>query len=222
VRLYGSQFAVLDDGFQHWELRRDLDIVLIDSRNPFGNGCLFPRGVLREPVSALRRAHVVVFTKIDRKASDLEALRSRIKAINSEITFLEAAHRPKHLYDPKARKARDLSYMRGRKVILVSSIGDPEYFEDTVRELGAVVLEHIVFGDHHNYRLKDVERIIRTCDQRVFDFLITTEKDAVKFARMSFSFGKYTVMQLAVEMEITHGKEQLLARLHSLHSRQIA
>jgi len=219
IRLYGSQFAVLDDGFQHWELARDLDIVLVDSRNPFGNGRLFPRGVLREPKGALKRAHIVVFTKIDRAAADLEMLRSRIKAVNGDIIFLEASHAPKHLYDPKARRSRDLSFARGRKVILVSSIGDPGYFEDTVKDLGAVVLEHIVFGDHHNYRLKDVERIIRTCDGRVFDFLITTEKDAVKFARMSFSFGAYTMMQLAIEMEITHGKEQLIARLHSLHMR---
>ncbi|MCM8790940.1 MAG: tetraacyldisaccharide 4'-kinase [Candidatus Omnitrophica bacterium] len=220
IRLYGSQFAILDDGFQHWELKRDLDIVLVDARNPFGNGRLFPRGVLREPLSALKRAHVVVLTKVNKASpSHLEALRSRIRAINSHVVFLEAVHRPKYLYDPKARKNRDIFFAKGKKVILVSSIGDPEYFEETAKDLGAVVLEHISFGDHHNYTLRDVETIIRRCGGRSLDFLITTEKDAVKFARMSFSFGAYTMMQLAIEMEITAGKELLVARLNSLYSR---
>lgn len=216
IRLYGSQFAVLDDGFQHWELVRDLDIVLIDSRCPFGNGHLFPRGMLREPKSALGRAGVVVFTKINKKAVDLDAVKDEISRINKNVVFLEASHRPSHVYDPKARRDRELSYLSGRKVILVSSIGDPAYFETTVKDLGAMVLDHIIFRDHHNYRARDIEHIIKICGVKTPDFLVTTEKDAVKFARMSFSFGKHTMMTLAIRMDITSGREQLIDRLRSV------
>lgn len=216
IRLYGSQFAVLDDGFQHWEMKRDLDIVLVDSRNPFGNGRLFPRGVLREPKDALKRAHVAVFTKMNKKAADLDAVKDEIKKINGDLIFLEASHRPSHIYDSRARRDRELSFVSGKRVVLVSGIGDPAYFEETVKDLGAVVLGHMVFGDHHNFSEKDIESIIKMCGAEAPDFLMTTEKDAVKFARMSYSFGKYTMMTLAIRMDITSGREQLIDRLRGV------
>ncbi|MBU0605552.1 MAG: tetraacyldisaccharide 4'-kinase [Candidatus Omnitrophica bacterium] len=219
IRLYGSQFAVLDDGFQHWEIERDLDIVLIDSRNPFGNNRLFPRGVLREPKKALKRADVVVFTKIDAKGAGLDIMRDEISRMKSSIIFLEAVHRPSHLYDPRVRKDRDLLFLRDKKVILVSSIGDPEYFEQTVKSLGATILDHMVFNDHHDFKEADIKRILKMCGARAPDFMVTTEKDAVKFARMSFSFGNYTMMTLAIRMDITSGREQLIDRLRSVRIR---
>lgn len=216
IRLYGSQFAVLDDGFQHWEIERDLDIVLIDSRNPFGNNRLFPRGVLREPKNALRRAQIVVFTKINKKAAGLDIVKDEIRMINRNVIFLEASHRPSHIYDPRARKDRDLSFVSGKRVVLVSSIGDPAYFEETMKGLGSVVLGHMIFDDHHNFKEKDIELIIKMCGVKTPDFLVTTEKDAVKFARMSFSFGNYTMMTLAIHMDITSGREQLIDRLRGV------
>jgi len=216
VKLYGSDVAVLDDGFQHWEMLRDLDIVLVDSRNPFGNERLFPRGILREPKSALARADIVVFTKINKKVFDLNILKEEIKKINDKIGFLEAAHTPRYVYDIKARKMSEISAIRGKRLVLISSIGDPAYFEETVRDLGSDVAEHIIFADHHNYAPGDMKRILRRCEERSFDFVLTTEKDAVKFRRMNLSFGKYPLMVLGVEMEITSGKEILIARLHSL------
>jgi tetraacyldisaccharide 4'-kinase len=217
IKLYGSTMGILDDGFQYWEIARDLDIVLVDSRSPFGNGMLFPRGVLRETTRALRRAGIVVFTKIDRKARDLALVREDIKRINPDIVFVEALHRPKHLYDPRARRESGLGAVSGKRVILVSAIGDPAYFKETVEGLGASVIEHIEFGDHHEYRNQDIDRIMKRCDERSFDYIVTTEKDAVKFARKSFYFGRYTLLVLAVELEITAGKEHLVAGLHSLY-----
>jgi len=218
IKLYGSSTAILDDGFQYWELGRDLNIVLIDSRNPFGNGHLFPRGVLRETKAALKRADIVVFTKTNKSGARLAALKDEIRRIKSDIIFLEAIHEPHHLYDVKARKFYDLSYMNGKRVILVSSIGDPGYFEETVKGLGANVLEHIIFPDHHNYRKKDIERIMKRCDERKFDFVATTEKDTVKFQRLALSFAGYPLIVVAVELEIISGKEGLSARLHSLYT----
>lgn len=216
IKLYGSSIGILDDGFQYWELGRDLNIVLVDSRCPFGNNHLFPRGVLREPASALKRADIVVFTKIGEKASGLDVLKERMRSINGSLVFLEAVHKPLHLYDAKARKELPLDSVKGKKVILLSAIGDPAYFEETMNGLGAVIVEHMAFGDHHEYDLRDIERIRNRCNERAFDYVVTTEKDAVKFTRKSIFFGKHTLLTLAIEMDITAGKEILIDRLRSI------
>ena len=219
IKLYGTTAAILDDGFQYWELERDLDIVLVDSRNPFGNGRLFPRGVLREPVSAIKRADVVVFTKVNKKRCDIEELKAYLKRHKGSLVFIETFHRPKHLYDTRARKELALTALAGRRVILLSSIGDSAYFEETVKDLGTTVVEHIAFGDHHNYTHADRQRILKRCQERSFDFLITTEKDAVKLTRMCLYFEDYNLMVLAVEMHIASGKELLVDRLRGLYNR---
>jgi tetraacyldisaccharide 4'-kinase len=219
IKLYGSDTAVLDDGFQHWELSRNIDIVLIDSRNPFGNGCLFPRGVLRESKEALKRASVVVFTKIDKKSVDLESVKRDLKNINGNLIFLEALHRPFYINDLKDRKDRPLEFLKGKRVVLLSSIGDPGYFADTVKSLGADIAEHIIFADHHNYDETDAAHIVKRCNERKFDFILTTEKDEVKLRRMSLSFAGYPVMTLVIKMDVVLGKELLIDRLRSLYTR---
>ena len=219
IKLYGSDTAILDDGFQHWELQRNIDIVLIDSRCPFGNGHLFPRGILREPKDALKRASVVVFTKANKKSSNLESIKEDLKGINGDLVFLEAVHKPAHIYDLKARKGHDLSFLSGKRVVLLSSIGDPDYFKETVKDLGAEIAEDIIFSDHHNYTEHDAAYIVKRCNERKFDFILTTEKDEVKLRRMSLSFGSYPVMTLVIEMQVISGKEQLVDRLRSLYTR---
>ncbi|MDO8525161.1 MAG: tetraacyldisaccharide 4'-kinase [Candidatus Omnitrophota bacterium] len=220
IKLYGSDTAILDDGFQHWELERNIDIVLIDARNPFGNGHLFPRGILREHKEAVRRASVIVFTKADKSAHDLDSVREDLRIINKELIFLEALHKPLHIYDLRDRRQRPLDFLDGKRVILLSSIGDPDYFARTVRSIGADIAEHIIFSDHHNYTEDDAVLIIKRCNERKFAFILTTEKDEVKLRRMSLSFGDYPVMTLVIEMEIISGKELLIDRLRSLYTRQ--
>lgn len=218
IKLYGSDTAILDDGFQHWELARDLDIVLVDSRRPFGNGHLFPRGTLREGKASLARADIVVLTKTG-PGADTGKLRSEILGIGKDIGIMEAIHRPTHLYDTRQRKDVPLSWLSGKRAILLSSIGDPEYFEDTVKGLGASMADHIIFGDHHNYSESDRQRIMKRCSERAFDLIVTTEKDAVKLARMSIVFGDHLLMVLVIKTDITKGREILIDRLHSLYSR---
>lgn len=218
VKLYGANAVVLDDGFQYWELARDLNIVLIDSRNLFGNGRLFPRGILREPKESLSRADIVVFTKVDKARTNLDTLKISLKSMNPSLVFLEAVHKPAALYDARTGEDLGLSFVKGRKAVLVSSIGDPGYFEETVKGLGMNVVEHIIFGDHHDYDEGDISRIAKRCDERSFDFILTTEKDAVKLNRMRLSFSRYRLMTLSVEMSITAGRETLIDRLNSLYS----
>ncbi|MDD5136468.1 MAG: tetraacyldisaccharide 4'-kinase, partial [Candidatus Omnitrophica bacterium] len=98
--------------------------------------------------------------------------------------------------------------------------GDPAYFAEYVRRLGADIAEHVAFADHHNYDQADAVRITKRCDERKFDFILTTEKDEVKLRRMSLSFGDYPVMTLNIEMDIISGKDELVDRLRSLYSRK--
>lgn len=217
VKLYGSDTAILDDGFQHWELARDLDIVLVDSRNPFGNGHLFPRGVLREPKRSLERADVVVLTKSNSSDIAIDDIKRDIAAINEDAIFMQAAHIPKHFYEGRARRIHELSCVNSKKVVLLSSIGDPLYFEETVKGLGADVVEHIKYPDHHDYTKKDIDRVSAICAGKHFDFIITTEKDIVKLNRLGLFIGPYRILTLAIEMRIDSGKERLLDRLHSLY-----
>ena len=219
IRLYGVDTAVLDDGFQHWELGRNLDIVLIDSSNPFGNGCLFPRGILREPKEVLKRADIAILTKVDMGRGDIKRLKRNLLGINENLIFAEAEHKPKHFYDTRTKKIFDLSYIKGKRVILLSSIGDPEYFQEIVKKLGAEVAAHIAYMDHHNYNQKDRHNILNICNEKSFEFIVTTEKDVVKLSRMSLSFERYAVMALAIEMEIVSGREALVDRLHRLYTR---
>ncbi len=218
VKLYGSDTVVLDDGFQHWELARDLSIVLLDLRNPFGNGHLFPRGILREPKSSLERADIIVFTKSNKRKIDLRAITDEIRNINKEVAILEAVHNPTHLYENKTKKVFDLQFLLGKRVILLSSIGDPVYFEETVKDLQPDIVEHIVFPDHHNYRRIDIERVLKRCGERDFDFVVTTEKDIVKLSRLGLYLWPYTILVLAVTVDIVTGKEILIDRLHSLYT----
>lgn len=216
VKLYGTSVAILDDGFQHWELQRDLNIVLIDSTNPFGNGHLLPRGILREPKGALRRADLVVFTKADKNPSVIDSLKKEIAAVKSDIGFMEAVHKPVRFYEARSRKDLGLASVQGKRVLLVSSIADPDGFKKTVESLGAEAAGHLIFPDHHNYREKDRNNIVTSAGQCKADLIVITDKDAVKFARMSFSFAQFSVLTLMIELEITKGKERLVAGLHSL------
>lgn len=218
VKLYASDTAIMDDGFQHWEIHRDLDIVLVDSRYPFGNGHLFPRGILRESAKSLARADVIVFTKAGKKLPAQGMAREYIRSINGDAILLEAFHKPKYFYEGRTKRTTDLAYVKNKRVILLSSIGDPAYFEETVRSLGAEVIEHIKFGDHHDYRKSDIDNVTARCNERNFDLVITTEKDIVKLNRLGLSIGHYTVLTLSIDMEITLGKEKLIDRLHSLYT----
>ena len=218
ARERGADVLILDDGFQHRALARDLDIVLVDTRDPFGNERLFPRGILREPVSGIRRAHVVVLTKADRSLVDPGSIRGRLSALNGGALFLEAVHAPAYLWDLATRKRMALDTLKGKKTFLVSGIGDPGYFEATVRGLGAEVVGHRAFPDHHVYRESDVRLVAEAA--RAADLAVTTEKDAVKLESLdSVARSGLIVAVVHVDMTITHGEGAFIARLTSVLSR---
>jgi tetraacyldisaccharide 4'-kinase len=183
---FGAEVCVLDDSFQYWRLRKDLEIVLVDAAVPLGYGYLLPRGLLREPPRALGRADVVLLMNGHRvPAERRQELLARLARLAPRTLLLEGRHRPTGLRDLFAQEALPLAWLNGRGVIALSSLGNPEGFEQTLRELAADVVETRRFPDHHRYTR---EEAIVSCGLQgassealpPAEALVTTAKDAPK------------------------------------------
>jgi len=184
VDRHGVEVIVLDDGFQHRRLARDMDLVLIDATCPFGGGYLLPRGRLREPLSSLRRASSIVLTRVDQVSPEaLAALRRRLEELLPHWSPFETVHAPAGFVELDGSAARAPS--AGTAVVCVSAVGNPDAFERTVRQLGLNVRAVLRWPDHHRYGPEDVARIEQEAQVRGADIVVTTEKDAVKLAESS-------------------------------------
>lgn len=213
-----AKFIILDDGFQHRRLKRDLDIVLLDAANPFGNRRIFPRGILREPPESLKRADIIVFTKIDKGKTNIAALEKELKKMFPGKTILKTVHSVKGIRNLRKGKQLDAGFLNKKEICLVSAICDPDYFRYTVLQTGAGVGLEFIFPDHHLYKRKDFEDIFKECERKGIDIVLVTEKDAVKLKDLRFSENNISVLALAIEMEIVEGKEELDARIRMLCS----
>ncbi|MFH1854411.1 MAG: tetraacyldisaccharide 4'-kinase [Candidatus Omnitrophota bacterium] len=208
---------LLDDGFQHRRLKRDLDIVCIDATNPFGNGCVIPAGSLREGLSGLKRADIFLITKVDFAQDEkvLQGLKEKLKRINSKAVIAESIHQARHFYKLSDGKTVDPGSLRNKNVILLSAIGSPVSFETTVLKLGIKFKKHFVFRDHHCYNKKDLKAIEDYCGRNKIDMVITTEKDAVKLSQYTKPDPRYTI--LSIQLEITDNEQEFYNRLSGIY-----
>lgn len=212
----GADAIVLDDGFQHRRLVRDLDLVLVDATRPWGLAWpeeapraprgLLPRGLLREAPGALRRAHAVVLTRCDQVSPErLALLRGEVEELAPGLPVALARHAPQRLLDG-AGGSHALERLVDREVDVVSGIGRPEAFERTLRSLGARVREHRSFPDHHAYRPADLAGLGAGGVP-----VLTTTKDLVKLEALLPQ-----ALALEIEFELMEGTPPLLALLESL------
>lgn len=210
----GVDAIVLDDGFQHRALARDLDFVLVDATRPWGlpsvGGAepvcaLLPRGLLREPRTSLARADAIVVTRSDQvDAAALDLLERELARFAPGRPIARAVHAPRALVD-EAGRDHDVRALAGLEIDVVSALGNPAAFESTLRSLGAVVREHRVFPDHHRYELADLSGL------GVARPLVTSAKDAVKLAPLGVPH-----RCVDVEFQFTSGLAPLLALLDGL------
>jgi len=212
--------AILDDGFQHRRCGRDLDIVLIDALRPFGYGYLLPRGLLREPVSALRRADVIVITRAAWLADDAVArLKARVGNLARGGTpVLLAEHQPTGILLPDGSR-RDLAWLAGREVAAACAIANPQAFRLTLERLGAHVAPFEVFRDHHAYTADDLNRLVGAAEAAGAKVLVTTGKDFVKWFPMIDAGQVARGVELAavqIALRITEGEDLLRRRIASL------
>ena len=216
IKNYQPDVIVLDDGFQHWRLSRDLEIVLIDSVNPFGNGYLLPMGILREPIASLKRADVLILTKTDR--GDVQALKNRLDSLFPSIPVVETVHRPKSLFNIYTHKDVSMDQLC-RPVVAFCGVGDPLSFKSMLVSKGCDVKEFVTFMDHHSYDSEDMKKIRGICDDLGIRTVVTTRKDAVKLQQFNEVWRGYDLLTLNIEIEITRGKNEFENRLdHILRS----
>jgi len=209
----GADVLVMDDGYQHCRLRRDLDIVLVDAVNPFGFGHCLPRGLLREPPSALRHAGAVVVTRSDAvEGESLVRLQDRLRALAPGASLHTAAHEAVRLIDPDGME-HPPDVLTGRKVTAFCGIARPESFFEMLKALGAKVTAALPLGDHVDYTDAVASTVRNIADVSHADVLVTTQKDHVKLANTALGEG---VWQLVVEMTIVRGEAELLAKIDAV------
>lgn len=211
---FAPDIILMDDGFQHLKVQRDLDIVVIDSTDPFGNGWTLPRGILREPPNHLIRADLIVLTRVD-QAARLDELRAHLRTLNPGAPIIESIHQPVSLTHYQSREELGVEALRGARVAALSSIGNPAAFERTLTDLGAALADHWRFPNHHQYRRGPLSDLVDRARDLDAAAIITTEKDTVRFPP-GFAF-HIPVWVLKVKLSITAGEDHL-TRLLSLRT----
>lgn len=221
-RVKGGRFAVkelnadtllLDDGMQYLHLDHAVDVVLVDAERPFGTDALIPRGTLREPPSNLARANYIFVTRCHQPLTEKQI--KRLQRYNKTAPIIQTQHAPRYLEKVfETGERMSLSDIQGKYVAAISGIAVPESFEKLLTELGAEVMFHRTFGDHQVFPQKDVDSFYKRALERDVDFIVTTEKDAVRFPRPTED--NVPLYFLRIEVEIIEGKKEWQACLERL------
>ncbi|MFA5099395.1 MAG: tetraacyldisaccharide 4'-kinase [Candidatus Omnitrophota bacterium] len=218
VHAHGADTLILDDGLQQWRIRKDMEIVTIDAGNPFGNGSMIPRGILREPLGALERADIFVLTNTDGIA-DCGILKARLAAFNPKGIIVVARHKPAGFFmlsDPS--KSCTVERLQSKPVALVSGIGNPDSFRRVIERMQIPVARAFEFPDHHRYSKADMRAVMEGVRQNNIETIITTEKDADKLRLCAAEAALPDIVVLRVSLEIIENEEQFYSRLLSLYS----
>jgi tetraacyldisaccharide 4'-kinase len=214
VKEFGCRLVVLDDGFQHRRIHRDLDIVLIDAIEPFGYQHLLPRGLLREPLSSLRRAHVIALSRADLvSAEERSCIQREVGRHAPRSTWVEIAHCPRSLLSWPDR-TQSLDFLDGQRVAAFCGIGNPEGFRRTLAGCGLKVVAFREFPDHHPYDQEDIEELASWLQRCEASAGICTHKDLVKI--LAERLGSCPLSALFVHIEVLTGLAELEAHLQRI------
>lgn len=211
VNRFGAKVLIMDDGFQHRRLGRDLDIVTIDSTAPFGYGKLLPAGLLREPVSTLKRADAVVITRCDQVTeAELTQIEGKLRQVNPEIVIARSVHAP---VCAKSINDREISLeeLKGKKIFAFCGIGNPAAFFNTVEALGAELIGSRVFDDHYHYADECLADIYKQGQHFGADLILTTQKDwfSSPLSAMPDASREVNFAYLAVELRFISGEKEI-------------
>jgi tetraacyldisaccharide 4'-kinase len=203
IRLFKPDVLLLDDGMQYLKLKHRLDVVLVDSTKPLSAEHLLPRGTLREPPSHLRRASYIFLTKCD--GSDKSQLIQELRRYNRTAEILECRHRPLHFKDMHTGEVVPIEDIQKKRVGAISGIAVPESFESGLEKLRAKIEARLRFTDHHRFTADEVKPFIERCIRKDLDYIITTEKDMVRFPVTQQP--EIPILYMRVQIEILRGQE---------------
>lgn len=200
IKEFGAEIIILDDGFQHRSIKRTKDIVLIDSqRSPFEE-MLLPSGYRREFKSSFLRADAVIVTKVQDEKNAKEILTDDfLQTVQHKFSSSFQPSGVKHLFGG-VQQSTDI--LKGHTAIAVCGIADPKSFERTLATCGVVVKKFIEFPDHHSFTKQDVDRIIRSFNEQKTDFILTTEKDAVRLKQFELELKNLPFSAIAMDVVI--------------------
>jgi tetraacyldisaccharide 4'-kinase len=202
---------VLDDGFQHRRLARDFDLVLINAAEPFGFGHLHPRGLLREPLTGLKRAHAAIITRVDEAPpAAIAEIERRIREHNSAVPIFHSCHAHVRLKSPEGLLA--IEALADRKVFAFCGIGDPESFFRQVKRRAGTLVGSRAFADHHAYRDLDLVDLSRAAETAGAEILVTTEKDWTKLNALTTGIA-LPLFRVEMAIQFREGDEEGLLKL---------
>ena len=232
VGKFGAEVLIMDDGFQHRRLARDLDIVTIDATQPFGYGKLLPAGLLREPIAALKRADAAIITRCDQVTeAKLAQLEEKLRFINSDMIIVRSIHAPICAKSAE-NKEINLEELKDKKVFAFCGIGNPDAFLDTIKGLGCELVGSKIYNDHHHYTQNDIANIHKQAKPLKADLILTTQKDwfSTQYAilpsspslrsRVNSAKGRNTQYEipfayLSVELKFLAGENKLTALIEN-------
>ncbi len=194
-----ADILILDDGMQHLKLNRDLEILLIDTVAGIGNGKVFPLGPLREPIQSLARADVVLYTKSNLVSSG--TIKNQIRShLREDVRHFDSEYLPSKLLSSSGQPSLSPSSLENKTCLLFSGIGNPDGFTKTVRNTGALVQDHLMFGDHQTFNTRTINQLKQHIKNVPCDYLVCTEKDWVKLEEWQSELPE--IYRLRMEMQI--------------------
>lgn len=203
----GANMILLDDGFQHRYLYRDLNIVVMTAEEILKGDLLLPAGCRREPLSSLKRSDLVIVSRcVDR--SECDRATAIIGSFNKPVVGVKT--KLKSFKHASLNKIMEFGDLAGKNIIAFSGIGNPRSFETILTQSGAIVKKHLVFSDHHWYTKHDIETIFTVWKRTDSDYIITTEKDAIRLNEGFVRFLETAPVYVAeIQQEILVGEETL-------------
>ncbi|OQZ00481.1 MAG: tetraacyldisaccharide 4'-kinase [Candidatus Brocadia sp.] len=213
---FQAQYLLLDDGFQHLRLARDINMVTIDALNPFGFGYTIPRGMLREPLEELRRADLFVLTHTDQCGHDkMQSIKERLREIAGHVPVVETVHKPIGLESSAGTEMTDIRVLQGKRVFAFCAIGNPESFRKSIEGLGGKLLCFHAFPDHHVYTASELRALSAEAKRVSPEVIMITQKDRVKIKNVGESWD-FPLWTLKIEIRITKGCEIFEKKMNAL------
>lgn len=207
--------AILDDGLQHWPVARDLEIVMINALNPFGNGRLVPEGILREPLCVLRGCSFVVLSHSNLVSKEeLENLRKKIRESAPQALIVETELEPLFFYRARKRIRVPLEKLKNRRITTFSGVGSPRSFQKLLLQLYIRPVRNFEFGDHHAYTAQELREIKKVSESASTEDIVTTEKDFYRAPELMADV--LNPLILATRLRIVSGEQVLMERISKL------
>ena len=210
IREHNAKLLIMDDGFQHRKLARDVNIVAVDATEPFGCEKILPAGLLREPLKSFKRADAVIITRINQSQPEkIDEIKSRISQIAPDIVFATAIHKPKSAKLIKGSQI-DFKELAEKRIYAFCGIGNPNAFFQTLSEMALNIVGKKVYNDHHKYCDADIMAIHEDAGYKQAQLVLTTQKDWIKTALLCIDKFEIPFAALSVELEFIDGQDKII------------